>query len=270
MYLTYLDFVSHFEQIKLPSLGYAVNANAGSFSPPPHPLDQQWYVAENGQTVGPMPGAQLKELISKGQVMPKTLVCVVGASEWTEAGSVPFLSGMFAERAPPPLPPMAPTLPPTPPIAPRISQTQNQYGGYPQPVAGGNVRYAGFWIRTGAYLLDVVFLFLLMIIPMIVVIMMTGDPNSGLGTLVTLVVGICYYVIPVSGPKQATWGKHILGLKIIRVDGAPVGGGLAFGRYLSYLISALPFLIGFFMIGWTNQKRGLHDMICGTRVIHRT
>ncbi|WP_376986917.1 RDD family protein [Bosea sp. R86505] len=201
-------------------------------------------------------------------ITPKTLVCVVGATEWTEAGSVPFLAGMFAERAPP-LPPMATALPPAPTADVRITQNQGQYGGYPQPATAGNVRYAGFWIRTGAYLLDVVFLFLLMIIPVTIVIMITGDPNSGLGTIVTLFVGICYYVVPVSGPTQATWGKQMVGLKIIRVDGAPVSGGLAFGRYLSYIISGIPFGIGFFMVGWTNQKKGLHDMICGTRVIHK-
>jgi uncharacterized RDD family membrane protein YckC len=251
----------------MPTLGYAVNANAGSFSPPPHPLDQQWYVAENGQTIGPMPGAQLKELISKGQVTPKTLVCVVGASEWTEAGSVPFLSAMFAERAPP-LPPMAPAIPAPPTADVRISQ-QGQYGGYPQPANAGNVRYAGFWIRTGASLLDTLFLFLLMIVPAFLAIMISGDANTPLAGLMQFAIAIGYFIIPVSGPKQATWGKQVLGLKIIRVDGAQVGGGLAFGRYLSYIISGLPFGIGYLMVAWTDQKKALHDMICGTRVIHK-
>jgi uncharacterized RDD family membrane protein YckC len=26
--------------------------------------------------------------------------------------------------------------------------------------------------------------------------------------------------------------------------------------------------LGFFMIGWTQEKKGLHDMICGTRVVY--
>lgn len=245
-----------------------MNTNTEGFSPPPHPLDQQWYVAENGRTLGPMPGAQLKELIAKGEVTPKTPVCVVGASEWTEAGLVPFLSDIFTNRAPPLLA-AAPPLPPVQSVDLRASHTQHQLGGYPHPAASANVRYAGFWIRTGAYLIDFVILFALMIIPVMLVIMLTGDPNSPLGTLVTIVVGICYFVIPVSGPKQATWGKQMLGLKIIRTDGGQIGGGLAFGRYLSYMLSSLPLLIGFFMIGWTNQKKGLHDMICSTRVIHK-
>jgi uncharacterized RDD family membrane protein YckC len=33
-------------------------------------------------------------------------------------------------------------------------------------------------------------------------------------------------------------------------------------------LSALPLGIGFFMIGWTDQKKGLHDIVCDTRVIH--
>lgn len=215
-----------------------------------------------------MPGAQLKELITKGQVTAKTLVCVVGATEWAEAGSVPFLSAIFAERAPP-LPPMAPPVLSSPTAEVRIAQNNGQFGGYPQPVNAGNVRYAGFWIRTGAYLLDALFMFLVSIIPMVVIMGISGDANSPLVNLVSFIIAICYFVIPVSGPKQATWGKQMLGLKIIRVDGAPVGGGLAFGRYLSYFISTLTLGIGFLMVGWTNQKKGLHDMICGTRVIYK-
>jgi uncharacterized RDD family membrane protein YckC len=215
-----------------------------------------------------MPGAQLKELITKGQVTAKTLVCVVGATEWAEAGSVPFLSAIFAERAPP-LPPIAPPVPSSPPVNVRIAQNNGQFGGYPQPANAGNLRYAGFWIRTGAYLLDTLFMFLLMIVPAFLAIMISGDANTPLAGIVQLAIAIGYFVIPVSGPKQATWGKQVLGLKIIRVDGAQVGGGLAFGRYLSYMISSLPLGIGFFMVGWTDQKKGLHDMICGTRVIHR-
>lgn len=233
-----------------------MNDTTGNTSPPPHPLDQQWYVGASGGTIGPISGLELKDLIAKGQVTPRTQICVVGAQAWTEAGSIPFLAGLFPEAAP---------APPAPPVDIRIEQV----GTGPLPVNNGPVRFAGFWIRAAAYLLDVVLLFVVSIVPVAVVMGMAHDPNSPLASLVGTIVAICYFVIPVSGAKQATWGKQMLGLKIIRTDGARVGGGLAFGRYLAYILSSLPLCIGFFMIGWTDQKKGLHDIICGTRVIYR-
>ena len=43
---------------------------------------------------------------------------------------------------------------------------------------------------------------------------------------------------------------------------------VALGRYLAYIISSLPFFIGFMVIGWNEEKKGFHDMICKTRVIY--
>lgn len=231
-------------------------------------LDQKWYVAVNGQASGPFPGAELRNMIAKGQVTPPTLVCVVGASEWTEASAIPALAGLFTDRTPP-LPPTAPPLPASQTYGQQSFQAQTPASAYGEAATVGTVRYAGFWIRAAAYLIDFVILFVLMSVATFAALMLTGKPQSGLGGLFTLIVAICYYVIPVSGPKQATWGKQMLGLKIIRTDGRKVGGGLAFGRYCAYLLSSLPLGIGFFMVGWTDEKKAIHDIVCGTRVIYK-
>ena len=42
----------------------------------------------------------------------------------------------------------------------------------------------------------------------------------------------------------------------------------AFGRYLAYMLSAPPLRLGFMWVGWDEEKKGFHDMICGTRVIY--
>jgi uncharacterized RDD family membrane protein YckC len=59
-----------------------------------------------------------------------------------------------------------------------------------------------------------------------------------------------------------------LGLKVIRADGGPISAGLALGRYLAQILSALIFGIGYIIAGFDSEKRSLHDRICDTRVIY--
>lgn len=68
--------------------------------PPPPPSDPMWHIAENGQTLGPIPQSQLA-----GQINRDTLVWSEGQSGWAKAGDIPALSGLFAAMPPPP-PPM--------------------------------------------------------------------------------------------------------------------------------------------------------------------
>jgi len=65
----------------------------------------------------------------------------------------------------------------------------------------------------------------------------------------------------------ATPGKMALGLKVIRPGGGPVGLGRAVGRYFGKMLSAMALFIGYIIVGFDSEKRGMHDMICDTRVI---
>jgi hypothetical protein len=67
---------------------------------------------------------------------------------------------------------------------------------------------------------------------------------------------------------QATPGKRLCGIYITRADGRMINGWLAFGRISAATLSLIPLCIGFFMIGWTRQKTGLHDLVCRTRVVY--
>lgn len=57
-------------------------------------------------------------------------------------------------------------------------------------------------------------------------------------------------------------------LRIVRADGASVGLGQAFGRYLATILSRLILYIGYLMIAFREDKRGLHDLIAETKVIY--
>jgi uncharacterized RDD family membrane protein YckC len=145
------------------------------------------------------------------------------------------------------------------------------------------VRYAGFWIRFLARIIDGMILVmagLVLRLPLMLMLgigMRRGYPFGiftpafgavmGVMILVNVALGMAYEVYFVS-TRGATPGKMALGLKIIRADGSPVPPGLALGRYFAHWISGAILFIGYIMAGFDSQKRALHDRICETRVIY--
>ena len=57
--------------------------------------EPNWYVARNGQRVGPHTQAQLKDLAAGGRLRPADMVWQEGAAAWTAAGTIP---GLFEPR----------------------------------------------------------------------------------------------------------------------------------------------------------------------------
>ncbi|HUI80929.1 MAG TPA: RDD family protein [Bryobacteraceae bacterium] len=143
--------------------------------------------------------------------------------------------------------------------------------------------YAGFWIRFVGWLIDAIIVGVVgSIVQVILVGSMITIPQPGtavdigamgammgrlgLASLVSLAIAACYEAFFVAN-LGATPGKLVIGVKVVRPDGSRVGLGRAFGRYFAKILSSLILLIGYIMIGFDSEKRGLHDMICDTRVI---
>lgn len=78
----------------------------------------KYYIAENGQQVGPM---EESELLSHGMTV-NTLVWHEGMPEWLPAGKLPELAYMFGGAA---VPPQQPQMPPQPQCQPQVPP---QYG----------------------------------------------------------------------------------------------------------------------------------------------
>ncbi len=76
---------------------------------------------------------------------------------------------------------------------------------------------------------------------------------------------IAYHVVLVGGCGQ-TLGKMALQIRVVSMDGGPLSFGQAVGRYFATFLSALILGIGFVMAGVRSDKRGLHDLLAGTRV----
>ncbi|MGI8745257.1 MAG: RDD family protein [Bryobacteraceae bacterium] len=137
---------------------------------------------------------------------------------------------------------------------------------------GTGMRYAGFWIRVVAVLLDAIALFL---VNSIFTFAIFGSVVStrldfarlGLSYLISLALGFSYYVFFWSR-FGATPGKMALKLKVVTAQGGPISVGRAVGRYFAYLLSGFTLGIGYIIAAFDSEKRALHDHICNTRVIH--
>ncbi len=147
------------------------------------------------------------------------------------------------------------------------------------------VVYAGFWLRAVAYLIDSVLL-----VPVLIAVLWTilqsnhvgPSPNdilafynsgsrqsTALGFLLDLVSWL-YFAAFESSPWQATPGKRILKLAVTDLAGKRISFARATGRHFAKFFSAVTLLMGFVMIGFTQRKQGLHDIIAGCLVVRKT
>ena len=75
------------------------------------------------------------------------------------------------------------------------------------------------------------------------------------------------YFTYLHGTMGQTLGKKSLGLKVMQETGEAMRPGLAFLRWVGYLINAVCMNLGFIWIAFDGRKQGWHDKIAGTVVI---
>ncbi|MCD6191356.1 MAG: RDD family protein [Sulfurimonas sp.] len=155
------------------------------------------------------------------------------------------------------------------------------------------VRYAGFWIRFYASFLDTLFLAL----PVAIVIYFLSDGNwfdfsqyqqniqmamsGNVHALDTqpqtsikweLLFEVSVLVVTMVFWKRwrgATPGKKFLHIKIVDAKTfEDIDNKQAVTRSFGYIVSTLALLIGFIMVAFRKDKRGLHDLLAGTVVIY--
>ena len=65
-----------------------------------------------------------------------------------------------------------------------------------------------------------------------------------------------------------TPGKAVMGVRVVRLDGKPMGFWTAVRRIAGYVLSLAAVGIGFLVILVDDRRRGWHDRIAGTCVIY--
>ncbi len=140
-------------------------------------------------------------------------------------------------------------------------------------------RYAGFWVRLIAAILDVAFLWLseVALVGGAWQIGLLPITEKELGEGLALLLAISFWLFPAwpyftileRSKMQGTFGKRLFGLQVTDLRGHRIGFGRANGRYWAKLFLCLPFLAGFVPIAFTPRKQGLHDLMAKTLVLWR-
>ncbi|MGB8355534.1 MAG: RDD family protein [Chthoniobacteraceae bacterium] len=250
-----------------------------------------WYYTVNGKQAGPVDDSALGAMAKTGQITSETLVWREGMEAWASYGSVASLANVPGGQ-----------LAGVSGSAQRCTECGNTFppdelipiGGATvcaacKPIAvqkfkegvqlTGDFRYAGFWVRVVAKILDWLILWMVefalgRVLVLIVHPVVHARPTvvfTGFGLFLICVNWAVQagYNIWFVGKYAATPGKMACGLRVIRSSGEPVGYGRATGRFFSEILSGMIICIGYIMAAFDEEKRALHDRICDTRVIYK-
>lgn len=87
--------------------------------------------------------------------------------------------------------------------------------------------------------------------------------------LLGLAASWLYYAVLESGSYQGTLGKMLLNLKVTDLEGEQISFSRATGRFFGKFLSSFIIYIGYIMIGLTEKKQGLHDILAGCLVVRK-
>jgi uncharacterized RDD family membrane protein YckC len=142
------------------------------------------------------------------------------------------------------------------------------------------IRYAGFWIRLFAYFIDGLILSIPTIIISYFAIKLVGiseeitiisiRPIVYIITVSNILISWIYSIFMVY-KYQATLGKKALGIKVLSEgsDHNLTLGKIILRETLGKFISGIILQIGYIIIGFTEKKQGIHDMLAKTVVIYK-
>jgi uncharacterized RDD family membrane protein YckC len=150
-----------------------------------------------------------------------------------------------------------------------------------QGVQSSQMKYAGFWIRLAAIIIDG----FILIIPILIVGFVSGMSMALIGmsesdvekissSFLPSVIGamlVWVYYVFMTYKYGATLGKKAVGVRVVSEKSEKLSIGQVIAReILGRIISGGVTLgIGYLMAAFTKRKRGLHDMVASTVVVHK-
>jgi uncharacterized RDD family membrane protein YckC len=250
-----------------------------------------WYYLAEGQPKGPIEVGELERLFQFGVVRLGTLIWRQGMSGWTsfaEAFQRAAVKCSLCKQLVPQEPVIRYGAMTVCPDCKEPFFAQIREGLAPDLKA----IYGGFWVRFGAYMIDMVILFFLRLPVQIAwqiysfsvmasIAREARQPGPfpfgasqafwiayGLYALLIFLISFAYFVFFV-GKYGATPGKMALKLRIVRADRSKVSYWRATARYFAQALSGFTIYLGYIMAAFDSEKRALHDYICDTRVVKR-
>jgi len=262
-----------------------------------------WYYQDGDQQVGPVSKAELQELIKTRRINGRTQVRNLNMAQWrtlsdiVHAGEDKLSSPSAAGEVHAPKAPVASSLSQHIAVCSQCARTfpRDQVLEFDDQVIcaackpmfvqrlkegatlSGSLKFAGFWIRFAAKIIDSLILTVLqyaILIPIGVAAFSSLENDSGPMILMG-VTQLIAFLIPMAyttffvGRFAATPGKMACRIKVVAPDGGRISYMRAWGRYFAEILSALILLIGYLMAAFDSDKRALHDRICSTRVVYK-
>lgn len=134
------------------------------------------------------------------------------------------------------------------------------------------VRYAGFWMRFWAYLLDLIVISSIgriLIKPVLRVLDLSlSDFNMFAPISIASAVIFYAYFILMTKYFNQTLGKMVFGLKVKDLHQEKLSWGtVLFREWIGRFISAT-IILGYIIVAFLPKKQGIHDLFTDTTVIH--
>ncbi len=132
-------------------------------------------------------------------------------------------------------------------------------------------RPAGFWLRALALFLDYVFLLIVIGFAHAISGVIWGEAGRSSRVLSAATTAFRWMLPPLYAVLfhwlwGQTMGKMLVGARVVSAEGGPLSLRRAVGRALAWLLAALPLGAGLLVAGLRRDRRGLHDLLAGTRV----
>jgi len=156
-----------------------------------------------------------------------------------------------------------------------------QAGSLTEPATGVRLALAaGFWSRLAAFLLDTLIVTSVVMGMMVLSSVLLSEQavsafkffTQKLSTLVLalsiLVFFLLAYLTIFAYYGGQTAGMMLMGLRVVKLDGHSITPFQAVRRALGMLLAAIPGLAGFLWAAFDLNRRGWHDYIGGTLVVH--
>lgn len=237
------------------------------------PPEVRWYIHSPSGPQGPYDAGEMRERIRSGSCDGETSVNRVGDTEWRnlerDAALAQYLPGRFSGPSP------TPYVPPrrAEPRAVKVEHTVDVDDLLKQVGAGHIGKPAGLMVRFFAMWIDGILLAVLCFGVQTFLIRSGIVQTNGLLSgkiamlLIVQLVGIAYHVVFETGEWQATLGKRITKIYVRRSDQHRITVPQSIGRYI---VRSLPVvnLISIFTILLGSERRAIHDMAAGTRVVY--
>lgn len=241
----------------------------------------EWYYEGSSGQAGPVSEEEFQSLIKDGVITYRTLVWNSTMADWKEYGKLNAApDGVGVDKA------MCAECGRNYSRDDMIKYGESWVCAQCKPVFVQKIKegvtmtqldYAGFWIRLGAWIIDYIIVGvvnLMISIPFLFLQMSAASSNdlsgsllySLLSSLLNMIVTISYGTVFI-GKWGATLGKMACGLKVVNPEGEKITYLRAFARVFAKAVNWLTLFVGYIMVAFDEEKQGLHDRICSTRVI---